>query len=123
MNNKMNNNKSTQKETLRLLLEEELEKDSRFANMTFEESIAKIERLRKTNNSHLNDREYALFIAYKNGLSVFNKYAKNFNAMFNAYMKDHLNKIAAKAERYHELIEMFDEVREETLFLMSDYVG
>lgn len=80
-----------------------LKNDSRFTGMSLDNVIVKIETLRKNNESHLSDYAYALFIAYKNGLSVFKKYVKNFKAILYA----DYNAVARKMRRYNSLIQMF----------------
>lgn len=80
-----------------------LKNDSRFTGMSLDDVIVKIETLRKNNESHLSDYAYALFIAYKNGLSVFKKYVKNFKTILYA----DYNAVARKMRRYNSLIQMF----------------
>lgn len=110
--------KTTQKETIKIMLMNELANNPSFAGLSFDDAMAKIERLRKTNESHLSDREYALFIAYKNGLSVYKKYAKTFIGN----IQGEIDNVKSKIERYASLIDMFADIKEETLFLMKDRI-
>lgn len=85
----------------------ELENDSRFDGLSLEEAIDKIGVLRKNNESHLSDAAYALFIAYKNGLSVYKKYVNSFVDV----LKANVEELKKKCLRYMTLIEEFDNVR------------
>ena len=93
------------------LLLGELKKDVRFKNMSLDEALDKIESLRKNKESHLSDRAYALFIAYKNGLNVFKKYRKNFvDTIVNDCMVC-IDTLTMKITRYNDLIKEFNSVQ------------
>ncbi len=102
--------KYSNKRVLGVLLEMELKKDIRFVGMSFDEMIEKIESLRKERDSHLSDRAYALFIAYKNGLSVFKKYTKHFNDSIAAYYNEFEEMIKMKVSHYNDLISEFNAI-------------
>lgn len=122
MNKKNNIKKVTKKEIFHKLLENELKKDPRFARMSFDKAIMAIEELRKENNSHLSDRAYSLFIGYKYGLSVYKKYAKNFRIVLKNRAEEFIaesQRLIAKAQHYHNLECMFNNVIEEVSSLMK----
>lgn len=103
--------KYSNKRVLGVLLEMELKKDVRFVGMSFDEMIEKIESLRKERDSHLSDRAYALFLAYKNGLNVFKKYEKHFDDSITAYYNEFEEMIERKKSHYSDLIWEFHNIR------------
>ena len=110
--NKVMKKKVCNKVVLGELLLDELKKDVRFKKMSLDKALEKIESLRKNKESHLSDRAYALFIAYKNGLNVFKKYRKNFADTIAADVSVFIENLKMKVARYNDLIDVFNSVQD-----------
>lgn len=113
---------TTNKATIKQLLDEEIESDSRFnilKGKSFEEKLDYINNLRKNEASHLTNREYALWIAYNQGISAYKKYVKKFLGD----IEDKIYEIKNLMDDRNALINEFTEIVNEVNFLTHELEG
>ena len=116
----MNNKKvQTNKSCIAILLDDEIRNDPRFGfikNWSLASKLKHINKLRLENKSHLTNRQYALWIAYNQGLSAFKKYSVTFAEQ----MKSQMLTFKKYIDTRKALIEEFIDIKSEVEYLTSD---